>query len=139
MKGQRRRGGIRAAFSSLALLTKSAQFAPRAGYVSDPLSGCHGSGRRTSIHIPVDDACGGTVGNYVVCSPACLIRCLQGSKMFLIRGQPLRPPGSAQYPEPIPAAALQGALLGMEVRIRRIQDLVLHIVALGPAQIRSNP
>ena len=34
------------------------------------------------------DACGGTVGNYVVCSPACLIRCLQGSKMFLIRGQP---------------------------------------------------
>ena len=85
------------------------------------------------------DACGGTVGNYVVCSPACLIRCLQGSKMFLIRGQPLRPPGSAQYPDPVPAAALQGPLLGMEVRIRRIQDLVLHSVALGPAQIRSNP
>ena len=78
------------------------------------------------------DAGGGAVGDYIVYSPVCLIQCPQGGVVFFIGGQLFRPPGAAQYPESVSAGALQYSLFGMEVRIRRIQDAVFHIVLAPP-------
>lgn len=53
MKDHRGKGSLSTAFFSMVFFTRSARSAPKAGCVSDPPSGYHGSVRRTSIDIPV--------------------------------------------------------------------------------------